>query len=117
MHEYSIVQHLIELSEQNARQNNAKKIHKITIAVGERSAVEVELLKSAFEVFKKESEICVDSALEVRRIAVELRCQTCNANFKAKGLEYGLCIFCGSRSVEIAKGMELDLLRLEMEGG
>lgn len=115
MHEYSIISDLVLLATENALKHNATKIHKIIIEVGERSAVEVELLRSAFDVFKEESEICRDSTLEIHKVAVELLCKTCGARFKADGLEYGICIACKSNAVEIIRGMELDLVRLEME--
>lgn len=115
MHEYSIISDLVLLAEENARLKNATKIHKIIIEVGVRSAVEVELLQSAFDVFKGESEICSDSTLEIRKVEVELLCKKCNAVFKAEGLEYGICIYCKSSEVEIVRGLELDLVRLEME--
>lgn len=118
MHEYSIIAHLIALCEENAESANAKKINKVFIEVGERSAVEVDLLQSAFEVFKADcAKFGEDCALIIKKVPVELRCQNCNANFKANGLQYGICIECGGSEVEIVKGMELDLVRLEMEGG
>ena len=115
MHEYSIISDLVLLAEDNAKAHNATKIHKITIDVGERSAVEVDLLQSAFEVFKEESAFCKDSVLVVRKIAVELLCKDCEAKFSAKGMEYGICEHCGGTNLEIIKGRELHLSRLEME--
>lgn len=115
MHEYSIISDLVLLAEDNARTHNATKIHKITIDVGERSAVEVDLLQSAFEVFKEESAFCRDSVLVVRRIAVELLCKDCGEKFNAKGMEYGICKYCNGANLEIIKGRELNLARLEME--
>lgn len=115
MHEYSIISDLVLLAEDNARAHNATKIYKIIIDVGERSAVEVDLLKSAFEVFKNESAFCKDSQLIIRKIAVELLCKDCGADFSAKGLEYGICERCGGANLEITKGRELHLARLEME--
>lgn len=117
MHEYSIIAHLIALCEENAKSASAKKINKVFIKVGERSAVEAELLQSAFEVFKLDSaKFTLDSALIIEKVPVELHCKNCNANFKANGLEYGICLECKSSEVEIIRGMELDLVRLEMEG-
>ena len=115
MHEYSIISDLVLLAEDNAKAHNATKIHKIIIDVGERSAVEVDLLQSAFEVFKGESVFCKDSQLIIRKIAVELSCKDCGEDFSAKGLEYGICERCGGANLEITKGRELHLARLEME--
>ncbi|RDU64873.1 hydrogenase maturation nickel metallochaperone HypA [Helicobacter sp. MIT 14-3879] len=115
MHEYSIVSDLIILCEQNAREHNAKKIFEISIEVGERSGVEIELLKIAFDIFKEESEFCKDAILKIIYKRIRLRCNSCNSIFDAKGLEYGICKFCNSAELDIIKGKELNLLRLEME--
>lgn len=115
MHEYSIISDLVLLCEEHAAKHNAKKILKVTIEVGERSGVESHLLKSAFETFKEESSYLAESSLEIIYKHIELKCKACNAIFSAKGLEYGICQFCSSNDLEIIKGRELNLLRLEME--
>lgn len=115
MHEYSIVSDLVLLCEENAQKHNANKILKVIIELGERSGVESSLLKIAFDTFKEESTYLKDSSLEILHKNVELRCKSCNVIFKAEGLEYGICKFCSSNDLEIVSGMELNLLRLEME--
>ena len=55
MHEYSIVQSLIDLAEENARKNNAKKVTKLEIKVGVLSGVEIPLLETAFNTFKEDT--------------------------------------------------------------
>ncbi|RAX54879.1 hydrogenase maturation nickel metallochaperone HypA [Helicobacter sp. 16-1353] len=115
MHEYSVVSSLILLCEEEALKNNAKNIITITIEIGERSGVEVELLKSAFEFFKEESRFCKNSILEIVHKNITLHCNDCNFKFTASGLNYGICPQCNSNNVIIIEGKELNLLRLEME--
>lgn len=49
MHEFSVVSSLIESCEEIAQHNQAEKILAIHLDIGERSGVNVALLKSAFE--------------------------------------------------------------------
>lgn len=115
MHEYSVVSSLIILCEEEALKHSANKVIKIIIEVGERSGVEVELLKSAFDVFKMESDFCKTSILEVINKQIKLFCENCSFEFYALNLEYGICPNCQSNKVKIHEGRELNLLSLELE--
>ena len=59
MHEYSIVQSLIEQCEENAKANDSKKVIKVVVRIGVMSGVEPDLLKTAFDTFK-EGTMCED---------------------------------------------------------
>ncbi|WP_297810226.1 hydrogenase/urease nickel incorporation protein HypA [uncultured Helicobacter sp.] len=113
MHEFSIVSSLIESCEEIAETNNAQKILAIYLEIGERSGVNITLLKSAFEEFKLGS-LCENSQLFIQESKVELTCNSCHQKNIAKELDYTHCPQCGSREVRIIKGNEMLLLRLEM---
>lgn len=115
MHEYGIVQNLIDLCEENASKHRATRVLKATVELGSRSGVEAGLLQSAFEDFKRESAVCQDAELCIQIQPVVLSCESCQNAFEAEGLAYGICPKCGSSEVAITKGRELNLLRLEME--
>ena len=57
MHEYSIVQSLLESGEEHAKQNEAKEVTQVIIKVGVLSGVEPDLLQTAFDTFKEKT-IC-----------------------------------------------------------
>lgn len=114
MHEFSIVSSLLESCEEIARNHHATKILAIHLDIGERSGVNVALLKSAFEEFKAGS-LCEESKLLIQESKVELTCDSCHQNSIPTELNYTHCPFCGSNQVRIAKGNEMLLLRLEME--
>ena len=54
MHEYSVVQSLLESCEEHARQNDAKKVTKVVVKIGVLSGVEPDLLQTAFDTFKEQ---------------------------------------------------------------
>ena len=64
MHEYSIVQSLIDSCDEHAKKNSAKKVTKVVIKIGVLSGVEPHLLSEAFEAFKKDT-ICHEANLVI----------------------------------------------------
>jgi hypothetical protein len=55
VHEYSIVQSLLERVESEARQHEATAVHRIHLRIGELSGVEIDLLDTAFQTFRSGS--------------------------------------------------------------
>lgn len=113
MHEYSIVQNLIDLCEQNAEANNATKVCKVVVGIGEMSSVEPQLLKTAFDTFKFET-VAADAILEIQRISLKAECFECKADFVPTVSNF-LCPKCGSADTKLVSGDELLLLSLEIE--
>ncbi|PAF53900.1 hydrogenase maturation nickel metallochaperone HypA [Helicobacter sp. 13S00482-2] len=116
MHEYSVVSSLIELCEEHAQKNNAIRIEKIIVGIGERSGMDKSLFLSAFETFKEESKVCREAILDIIDEKVELTCKKCGYVFIPDKIEYGICPNCKNSDLEITKGREMNLLSLEMIG-
>lgn len=65
MHEYSIVQSLMDSCEMHCANNSATKVIKVYIQIGEFSGVEPRLLQTAFDAFKEQSDATKDTILDV----------------------------------------------------
>ena len=113
MHEYSIVDSLLQLATEHAVKNNAKKVTKLEVKIGVLSGVEPELLKSAFETFK-EGTICEDAEFIMNIQPVVIRCKDCNKESTLEKDEY-LCPHCKSGNIEIVDGEDMYLMSLELE--
>lgn len=113
MHEYSIVQSLIELCEENAKVYNAAKIYKVIVKIGVLSGVDPHLLKIAFDAFKEET-ICNDAKLIINMQPLVIQCNVCGSKSELKKIIYK-CRQCGDVNVEVVDGKEMYLMRLEME--
>ncbi len=113
MHEFSIVQNLLDLIERYARKNRAERVTEIVVSVGVLSGVEPHLLKVAFDTFK-EGTVAESAELVIEIEKLDLRCRDCG---KVSGLEEPrfVCPFCGSLNTEASGGDGLILKRLEME--
>ncbi|WP_200763114.1 hydrogenase maturation nickel metallochaperone HypA [Nitrosophilus alvini] len=115
MHEYSIVQSLLDLVEENARKHEAKKIKKIVVKIGRLSGVEPHLLEIAFNTFK-EGTICEEADFVMNIQELKVRCKKCDvvSEIESKDLLYE-CPSCSSCELEVLDGEDMYLMSLEME--
>jgi hydrogenase nickel incorporation protein HypA/HybF len=113
MHEFSIVNALLEMCEKNARQNNASKITRVEVKIGKLSGVEAHFLETAFETFKEQT-VCDQAEFVMHIQDVVIRCNHCSQEATLQEYEL-LCPVCQSTDVSIVDGEEMYLMRLEME--
>jgi len=113
MHEYSIVQSLVESCEEHAKKNNASKVTKVVIKVGVMSGVEPHLLQEAFETFK-EGTICDGCGFVMNIQKVKIECNTCDIISELEQNEY-CCPKCESIDIKIIDGEDMFLMQLELE--
>jgi len=111
MHEYSIVQALLERVQEQADIHGASAVHSLRVKIGELSGVEVELLQSAFELFRERS-ICDGAKLEVIPVAACWKCPDCQRTMR-RG-EVLRCVDC-AQPAQLVEGDEIVLERLELE--
>jgi hydrogenase nickel incorporation protein HypA/HybF len=113
VHEYSIVQALLDQCEETARQNNATKVIKIVVKIGVMSGIEIELLKTAFDTFKEET-MCATAKLIINRQPIIVRCCNCLEESILKKEEYS-CPKCQSTELNVIDGEDMYLMQLELE--
>lgn len=113
MHEYSIVQALLEQCESHAKANNAAKITKVVTKIGKLSGVEPHLLQTAFDTFKEKS-ICDGAEFVMNLQDLKLYCNVCNKESEQSEVRYQ-CAHCHSTDVSVIDGEDMYLMSLEME--
>jgi hydrogenase nickel incorporation protein HypA/HybF len=113
MHEYSIVQSLIDSCEEHARKNNAKKVTKVVVKIGILSGVEPHLLREAYEMFRLGT-VCHEAELVLNLQNVKVHCNVCGAEEELKKNEF-ICPKCGSFDIKVLDGEEMYLMSLELE--
>ncbi len=111
MHEYSIVQSLVNRVEAEAAARGATAVRALTVRIGELSGVEPVLLKTAFDTFV-ECSICAGAALTIIRVPVDWVCPRCE-----RPIEQGAFLQCPECAVPatLRGGDEIILERIEME--
>lgn len=112
MHEYSVVQALINQCEEIAKENNAQKINKVVCKIGVMSGIEIHLLQVAFDTFK-EGTMCENAELIINEQKLKLECKECGKVFEMDEIRY-YCPYCESLKVKVLDGEDMYLMSLEM---
>ncbi len=112
MHEYSVVQALLNQCEEVAEQNNAKEVTKVITKIGVMSGIETHLLQTAFDTFK-EGTICDGAEFIIHKQKLKLQCKECQEEFEVDEARY-YCIHCESLKVKVVDGEDMYLMSLEM---
>jgi hydrogenase nickel incorporation protein HypA/HybF len=111
MHEYSIVQALLDRVDAEARAHDADSVSRVRLAIGRLAGVESELLRSAFELARAGTR-CAEAELEVREVEPRWSCRACGGEVAAGGVLR--CPACGAPA-RLAAGDEIVLESLELE--
>ncbi len=111
MHEYSIVQSLVDSVESIAVQHEGGSVHHVYVDIGELAGVDCDLLQIAYDTFR-EGTICAKAPLTIDRIAARWECPRCHGAI-ARG-EILRCASC-NEPARLAAGDEILLRRVEME--
>ncbi len=111
MHEYSIVSALIDQVDELAAGREATAVHRLEVRIGELSGVEIELLETAFDLFRERT-ICAGATLEVRPVPARWACPRCDCQ-----VTRGAVLRCPDCAVpaRLVEGDEIILDRIEME--
>jgi hydrogenase nickel insertion protein HypA len=113
MHEYSVVQALLNQCEEVAIENGASTIYKVVVKIGVFSGIEIHLLQVAFDTFK-ENTLCEVAELVIQEQKLKLACEVCKAEFEVDEARY-YCRACESLKVKVLDGEEMYLMSVEME--
>ncbi len=113
MHEYSIVQSLLESCEEHVRINEASKVTKVLVKIGVLSGVEPALLQTAFDTFKEQT-VCHDAQFSINHQKIVIECLDCNTTSTLEKHQF-LCPKCQSVNIKVIDGEDMYLMSLEME--
>jgi len=113
MHEYSIVQALLNQCEEHVEQNKATEVTKVICKIGVMSGIEIHLLQTAFDTFKEKT-ICENAELILNRQKLKLECKECGNIFEVDEVRY-YCVKCESLRVKVLDGEDMYLMSLEMK--
>jgi hydrogenase nickel incorporation protein HypA/HybF len=113
MHELSIAQALVDQAQDIAKQNNARQVTAIIVAVGALSGVDHESLKFVFPM-AAEGTVAEKANLIVETVPAQVLCHACNQTSNPD-LPSFVCPKCGSDKIEITGGRELILKSVDVD--
>ncbi len=112
MHELGILQEMLDIVLEQARQNSATRVHGVRLKVGDLSGVVPEALQFAFDVVTRGT-LAEGATLELIPVPVTCYCGRCERIFSPDGPVHR-CPECGSLEAHTVAGEELLLESIEM---
>jgi hydrogenase nickel incorporation protein HypA/HybF len=111
MHEYSIVQSLVDAVDAAVGTRPDAAVLGVHVAIGELAGVDCTLLATAYEVFRAGT-LCERAVLTIDRIPARWECPSCGAVIERGG--FLRCALCGEPA-RLRNGDEIVLERIELE--
>ncbi|MBN1223884.1 MAG: hydrogenase maturation nickel metallochaperone HypA [Candidatus Aminicenantes bacterium] len=113
MHELSVVASLFDILEEKLKEQKGSKVFYVKLQVGLFSGVVPELLKTAFDMYKKGT-FAEEAELDIQEIPYKVQCLACGTSMIKDDFVL-VCDNCGSTDLKNLEGTEMLLERMEIE--
>lgn len=113
MHEMSIAEGILHIALEYAKENQAKKVAKVALRLGEMAGIERESLAFCWESVRTGT-IAEDATLAIENVPLIGRCTSCGEEGRVERYNF-ICPICKAGVLEIISGRELQVAYLEME--
>jgi len=113
MHELSVVANLFEILEDKLKEQKGKRVCYVKLKVGLLSGVIPELLKTAFDIYKKDT-FAEDAELDITEVPCKVKCQECGTIAIKEDYVF-ICDTCGSTNMTTLEGTDMLLETMEIE--
>lgn len=112
MHEYSLVQSLLQQVTAQALQHGARSVTRVRVRLGALSGVDPYLFDTAFSTFREVNALYAEASLEIDAVPLAWACPRCSRPF-----EPGARLSCPDCDVpaQLVSGDEIILDQIEME--
>ncbi|MCU0560503.1 MAG: hydrogenase maturation nickel metallochaperone HypA [Desulfobacterales bacterium] len=113
MHEMGIALQIIEIATASIPPElGPQKVEKVNLKIGKLAAVVPDSLRFCFEIASRETPLA-GAELAIEETPVVARCKACNERWTIDEPAFS-CRGCGSGSLEILSGRELDIVSIEI---
>ncbi|MDR2492245.1 MAG: hydrogenase maturation nickel metallochaperone HypA [Coriobacteriales bacterium] len=113
MHEFSLMQSVLDTVEGAARENNAQRVTEVRLVIGDLAEAVFEAMEFAFEALTPQT-VCEGAVLTMRGVAPRSRCAACGIEFEHDRYHWA-CPSCDSLATELLAGRELYIDAIEIE--
>ena len=114
MHEMGIILHLAKSLEETAKEEQIKKITRVTLEVGEVSGIMTDYFTDCWNYFRKRHPVLDTAELELETIPAVTFCGSCERNYPT--VQYGrTCPYCKSGETWLLWGSECVIKEIEVE--
>jgi hydrogenase nickel incorporation protein HypA/HybF len=112
MHEFSIVQRIVDIALEAAMNNQAKTVTCVEVEIGQASGIVPEAMEFAWESARKDT-LLRQASLTITLIPLHVKCHTCGFQYDPENL-YEPCPHCGAFNPEILTGKELRVTSIQI---
>jgi hydrogenase nickel incorporation protein HypA/HybF len=112
MHELSVTESIIDICLRHAGSNNAKRIVKINLVLGELTGIVDQCITFYWDMLAKDT-IAADAELVFRKVPVMARCCDCGSEYHPEELNL-TCPECGGEKAELLQGREFRVESIEI---
>ncbi|MDR1082422.1 MAG: hydrogenase maturation nickel metallochaperone HypA [Coriobacteriales bacterium] len=113
MHEFSLMQSVLNDVEASARDAGAERVTEIKLVVGEMREVVFEAMEFAFEALAPHT-LSEHAQLTMRTVKPRSRCSQCGDDFEHDRFHWS-CPTCDSLATELVAGKELYIDTIEVD--
>jgi hydrogenase nickel incorporation protein HypA/HybF len=113
MHEMSLAESVLRIIEDEARAQQLRRVHSVTLEIGRLAAVEPEAMRFAFDAVMRDT-LAQGARLELVETPGYGCCADCGATVEMDE-PLALCPQCGSGRVHVTGGDRMRVLELEAE--
>ena len=115
MHELSLVQSLLTIIEDHAKEHGFTKVNQVNLTCGRLSSVEPAALDFAFKTLTQDG-ICATAELKLDILPLKVHCYDCNREFISPGSDPTTCPGCRGDQVTVTEGwQELQLIEMDVD--
>ena len=114
MHEVSIALNLLNIIEKKCREGGYQKVESVKVRVGKASSVQPEAFSFAFETVKRDT-LAHNAKFLIDLIPLGGTCSACGNRFETEEAYILECPSCGSPSLQVTQGYELEIVEMEVE--
>ncbi|RPH49972.1 MAG: hydrogenase maturation nickel metallochaperone HypA [Desulfobacteraceae bacterium] len=113
MHEMGIALEIVEIASASIPEGMKNiRVEKVNLKVGKLAAIVPESLRFCFEIVVKDTPLS-GAQLVIEEVPVVAICNECSAEWTITGPVF-TCVKCGSGSIRVISGRELDIVSIEI---
>jgi hydrogenase nickel incorporation protein HypA/HybF len=113
VHEFGIMENILEAVTKGAKDAGATKVLSMRVVIGEMSEVVEDALRFAFDALVPDT-MCDGAELIVEEVRPKSRCHECGLEYEHDRFHL-ICPNCGSYSVDLIAGREMYIDSIEVE--
>ncbi len=114
MHEASIALSILDIVQSKCKEEGCSSVDSIRVRIGKAAGIMPDSLIFAFD-SAKDNTVAKNATLAIETVPVGGTCHDCKKEFTVEDVQYVFsCPLCGSRSFEITRGRELEIVDMEI---